>query len=69
MINTQAPEYVQSLIVLSKARKAFLANAVKDARSALEASAQTTWEPYVETAEQKRANARAARIAWLAESC
>ena len=68
MTQTTTPDFVQSLIVLSNARKEFLAAAVDSARKSLEATAQTPWQPYVETAEQKRANARAARIAWLAES-
>jgi len=62
------PKFVQSLIVLSNSRKELLATAMKNARKALESTAQTHWEPYTETAAEKRANARAQRIAWLAES-
>jgi hypothetical protein len=68
MTHTTTPDFVQSLIVLSNARKDLLAAAVDNARKSLEASAQTAWQPYVETPAQQKANARAARIAWLAES-
>lgn len=68
MRHSDTPEFVQSLIVLSNARKELLASAVSNARKSLETTEQTQWQPYVETPEEQRANARAARIAWLAES-
>ncbi|HKQ37805.1 MAG TPA: hypothetical protein VJ063_06980 [Verrucomicrobiae bacterium] len=68
MTHTATPEFVQSLIVLSNSRKELLATAMDNARKALEMTAQTAWQPYVETAAEKRANARDRRIALLLES-
>ena len=68
MTQTPTPEFVQSLIVLSNSRKQLLATALKNARSALEATPHTPWQAHVETAAEKLANDRAQRIAWLVES-
>ena len=68
MRQTDAPELVEGTIVISDARKEQLAAALSDARSTMDQTAQTAWEPYVETPAEKRANARAQRIAWLIES-
>jgi len=63
-----APEILQSTIVVSNSRRDLLAAAMSGARNTLEMSAQTPWEPYIETPAQQRANARAQRIAWLIEA-
>lgn len=68
MTHTPTPEFVQSLIVLSNSRKELLATALDNARKALETTAHVPWEPYVETAAEKRANARDQRIASLLQS-
>ena len=61
-------EIFESTIVISNARKDVLAAAMSGARQAMERTAQLPWEPLQETPAQQRANARAQRIAWLAES-
>jgi hypothetical protein len=68
MTQTPPPEFVQTLIVLANSRKEMLAAAMVNARKSLEATAQTPWHPYVETAAEKRANARAERIDALIRS-
>jgi len=68
MTHTPTPEFVQSLIVLSNSRKELLATALNNARKALETTEQTAWQPYVESAAQQRANARAQRMTWLLET-
>ena len=69
MMNVQAPAISETNIVLSNSRKDVLTAAMTGALSTMELTARaTTWEPYTETPAQKLANARAARIAWLAES-
>jgi len=66
--HTATPKFVQSLIALSNTRKQLLAAAVDNAHKSLEASAQTQWQPYVETAAEQRSRARAERIAWVIDS-
>ena len=68
MTQIHARETLQSTIVLSNSHRDLLAAAVSGARNAMEKTHQTTWEPYTETPAQRRANERARRIAWLAES-
>ena len=68
MTHTPTPEFVQSLIVLSNARKEMLAAAIKNARKSLEATAQVPWQPYVETAAEQRARAHAERLDWVINS-
>jgi len=63
-----APEILESTIVISNARKDVLTAAMSGARQAMETTAQLPWEAFHETPAQQRANARARRIAWLAES-
>jgi hypothetical protein len=68
MTHTHTPEFVQSLIVLSNARKELLAAAIQNARKSLEiTTAQIPWEPspYVETPAEQRARARAQRLTGL----
>ena len=62
-------ELAQNTIVISNARKAEMAGAMTDAQRMIEMTLRRqSWEPYVETPAQKRANAREARIASLIES-
>ena len=68
MTVTPTPEFVQSLIVLSNARKELLASAMDNARKSLQATAQTPWQPYVPTAAEQHANTRAERLAWVIDA-
>lgn len=63
-----SPEILQSTIVLSNSRKDLLAAAMSGARNTMKITAQTPWEPFTESPAQRRANARAQRLAWLVES-
>lgn len=68
MTSLYVPEFVQPNIVLSDARKDVLASALKHARNAMEATPLTPWQPFVQTAAEQSAYARAERLAWLIES-
>lgn len=67
---TYAPTFqiVQPSIVISNSRQDQLTAAMRESRFAMEATVQTAWAPYIETAAEQRANARAARLAWLIDS-
>ena len=68
MTYTPTLQLVQPTITISDARQAQLTAAMSESRLAMEATAQTVWTPYVETPAEQRANARAARIAWVIDS-
>ena len=65
MTVTTTPEFVQSLIVRSNARKEMMAAAMDTARKSLQATAHIPWQPY---AAGQHANARAERVAWVIDA-
>jgi len=69
MTYTHAPEFSQPRIVISNSRKELLASALNNSLTAtMTRPEQDIWEPYTETPAERRANARAQRIAWLVDS-